>query len=332
MKKCLGIIPILLFLLSCQPEQQPRHEDLPFELAWHQEDAVRYGSLTLYPVLGTTEMIKENESISQIISLSEAIRQERFRITEKKPYGRFDDQDAVNKLTVQNKTEGVVLLMHGDVVQGGLQDRVLAENRIIPPRTITDIPVFCVEKGRWGYLIEEEEQSETTTTEQDKKILAFRGYYNVASSQVRKSMEGADGQEQVWSQVNAITSANEAISSTKAYAGLENSESFTQERNEYLSSFSGAFDHIPKAIGFVAVSGNEILGADIFGHPGLFRRQYEALLHSYITDAITHPQEGECSTERIKKYGEQLKKYFVQQGPNTRKLTHEGALVYFSDL
>jgi len=221
--------------------------------------------------------------------------------------------------------------MNGDIVQGGRQDRVLAQNRIIPPRTITDIDVFCVEKGRWEFR-EEGEEENSQQKQEEKKILAFRGYYNVASSQVRRSMKYSNKQEEVWEQVSDITSANEANSQTHAYADLETSESYIQQRKTYLQAFESNFELNENVIGLVAVSGSEILGTDIFGHPDLFRRQYHSLLHSYITDAITLKKEGSCSEERIKVYADQLWTEYLKGGDGINKLDYQGALVCFSKL
>ena len=105
----------------------------------------------------------------------------------KKPYGRFEDSGAVNSLTVQNKSQDTVFIMSGDVVQGGRQDRVIAMDMVVPPRTITDIPVFCVEQNRWSYM-ENDQMIDDHQAQQNKKIYAFTGYYNVASNDLRKTV------------------------------------------------------------------------------------------------------------------------------------------------
>ena len=329
MNKSIGFILIAVLLGSCHPENSVEEEKTSFDIPYSQ--AVSFQHLTLYPVVASNDFIQNNEGIKALVNLKDAIQEERFRITEKKPYGRSNDAGAVNVLTVQNKTPNTIFLMNGDIVQGGRQDRVLAQNRIIPPRTITDIDVFCVEKGRWEFR-EEGEEENSQQKQEEKKILAFRGYYNVASSQVRRSMKYSNKQEEVWEQVSDITSANEANSQTHAYADLETSESYIQQRKTYLQAFESNFELNENVIGLVAVSGSEILGTDIFGHPDLFRRQYHSLLHSYITDAITLKKEGSCSEERIKVYADQLWTEYLKGGDGINKLDYQGALVCFSKL
>lgn len=329
MKKNLLFLFIPFFLIGCQPEQSSNKDQqstVPFTI--DQAAAVTHEFLSIYPIVASEVFIAQNEGIRELIGLKEAIGQPRFRITEKKPYGRFDDENAVNRLTVQNKTTNTVFLMSGDVVQGGRQDRVLAHNRIIPPRTITDVKVFCVEKGRWDYELENPD----APSRSNKKTMAFRGYYNVASSQVRRTIKYSNQQQQVWDQVSKITKANEAENHTKAYTGLERSDNFIQKRNEYLEAFDKQFEDMPQMVGIVAISGNDILGADIFGHPKLFQNQYNALMHSYITDAITLKREGSYNKEKLSLYARELWTDFQNEGKGAEKLFYQNALVYFSKL
>src|SRR5438309_6102204 len=58
----------------------------------------------------------------------------------------------VNQLTVENVAGDVeIFLMTGDIVKGGKQDRAIAFDMIIPPKSGA-IPIgsFCVEHGRWS--------------------------------------------------------------------------------------------------------------------------------------------------------------------------------------
>ena len=286
--------------------------------------------MQLFPIRATESFIEANAGAAELVNLKEAISDKRFRITEKKPYGRMNDNGAVNALTVQNKSEHTVFLMAGDVVQGGRQDRVIAADMAIPPRTITDIPVFCVEQNRWYYQ-EDDEVVDDHMAQQNKKIFAFTGYYNVASSQVRKSVTLSKNQEEVWQSVSKVTVANKASSETGAYANLEKSEDYTQLRNQYLHFFQDKFDASENVVGVIAVTGKEILGADIFANPELFQKQYKALIHSYITDAITDGAEVAASKERIEFFVKELKKDYKQPQANA-KYRFNDAMVHYTKL
>src|SRR5262245_65451451 len=57
----------------------------------------------------------------------------------------------VNRLTIQNRSNQDVFVQAGDIVKGGQQDRTLALDLIVPPKS-RRIPIdaFCVEHGRWS--------------------------------------------------------------------------------------------------------------------------------------------------------------------------------------
>src|SRR5262249_59909440 len=54
-------------------------------------------------------------------------------------------------LTIQNKSNEDVFVQAGDIVKGGQQDRALALDLIVPPKSgRIPIDAFCVEQGRWS--------------------------------------------------------------------------------------------------------------------------------------------------------------------------------------
>jgi len=57
----------------------------------------------------------------------------------------------VNRLTIQNRSNQDVFVQAGDIVKGGQQDRALALDLIVPPKSgRIPIDAFCVEQGRWS--------------------------------------------------------------------------------------------------------------------------------------------------------------------------------------
>lgn len=327
-----ALLLTLFIAPACQQEKTTQEEQSAasevFAVNTDKNEELEYEYLRIYPIIGSEEFITGNEGIQNFQTLGEAITNDRFRITEKKPYGRFSDQGAVNSLTVQNKTDEAVFLMAGDVLQGGNQDRVIGEDQVIAAASINDIPVFCVEKGRWSPHAEQDGE------QTDKKpIYAFRGYYNVAASEVRRSVKHSKNQSEVWEKVGKVTAINNAEASTGTYAALENSDQFTETRTSYLRFFSDKFEEQKKAIGMVAVSGNRVIGTDVFGHPNLFQRQYEALLHSYITEAISSGAVPEMSEQKAQAYANSLQRTFKKQKDNpSYRFDYNGQMIHFTDL
>lgn len=56
----------------------------------------------------------------------------------------------VSKLTVSNRDTKPVLLLEGELLEGGHQHRVCARDVILAPGETRDVETYCVEQGRWG--------------------------------------------------------------------------------------------------------------------------------------------------------------------------------------
>ena len=334
MRRSILLFALLSFLFACQQQESNQQQDTAgvsnsFEVISTDNPELQYENLQIIPILASNKFIEENAAAANFKNLGEAIDNSKFRITEKKPYGRSDDMSAVNSLTVQNKSQDTVFIMSGDVVQGGRQDRVIAMDLVVPPKTITDIPVFCVEQNRWNY-IENNEIVDDHEAEQKKKIFAFTGYYNVASNDLRKTVAQSKNQQEVWDKVSQITATNKATTKTGTYSALEQSEEFTALRDKYLKFFEGKLQE-DKIVGVIALSGNEVLGADIFAHPNLFQKQFKSLIHSYVTDAITNGNEVAVSDEKIDQFTQELLKEYNNPKPGTQ-CKFEGTMVHYSKL
>jgi hypothetical protein len=97
----------------------------------------------------------------------------------------------VNRLTIQNRSNQDVFVQAGEIVKGGQQDRVLALDLIVPPRS-RRIPIdaFCVEQGRWS-------------RRGDEAVTAFSASNNTLASKDLKIAAKAKGsQGEVWANVS----------------------------------------------------------------------------------------------------------------------------------
>lgn len=322
------LFALLVFVLgSCRTDISPDQNTPPvpetLSLLSAEKPEWQYENLRLIPIVGDEDFLQANAAASEVKTLNEAIQNYRFRISEKKPYGRFEDSGAVNSLTVQNKTQDAVLLLSGDIVQGGRQDRVVGEDQIIAARSLKDIPVFCVEPHRWTYHNTTDE--EAVSKAENDKIFAFSGYYHVAAGDIRQTLASSKNQQEVWDKVGKITSEHEAGSETGTYAALEQSEAFTRQRDAYLNFFSDKFTDQEDMVGIIAVSGNRVIGSDVFGSPDLLQRQLDHLLYSYLTDAMTRGDSPQISEDLLLF---QLNKINQAMAAN-KGLHYNGALVHY---
>src|SRR5262245_18088500 len=98
-----------------------------------------FRNMTVYPLIGN-----DNRS-AQYLLLDEALERGLAEVTE------VNQSGSVPTLAFENKSPGPILLVVGDELRGAKQNRVLNLTLFISPRTKIDIPVSCVEQGRWAY-------------------------------------------------------------------------------------------------------------------------------------------------------------------------------------
>ena len=118
-------------------------------------DPIRHGNLTVFPVVAA-----KSYPTNEFLTLDEGLRSGDVVVTEAgsvqglirrhgAPQVRHDGAE-VNRLVLVNNSKRPLLLLAGEIVSGGKQDRVIGKDRIIPAESDPiDLSVFCVEPGRW---------------------------------------------------------------------------------------------------------------------------------------------------------------------------------------
>jgi hypothetical protein len=116
---------------------------------------IRQGNLTVFPVV-----VSSSRDTRDFLTLDEGLRSGEVVVTESgsvRPLIRRGDRGTpvhegaqVNQLVLVNNSKRPLLLLAGEIVTGGKQDRVIGKDRIVPAESEpVDLSVFCVEPGRW---------------------------------------------------------------------------------------------------------------------------------------------------------------------------------------
>ena len=140
-------------------------------------------------------------------------------------------------------------------------------------------------------------------------------------------------QNEVWNKVSETTDKNRASSSTGTLTSLKDSRDYVASLKEYHDHFSKVFKNDRDIIGFVAVSGDKILGADLFASNDLFSKQYENLLNSYASEAITSGSPVSIDYQKVAAYFNHLmdeKKQEENVKENGTMLKKEGKKLHIS--
>ena len=98
----------------------------------------RHLGLSVFPLKS-----KVHHATASYLVLDDALTTNQFRITEISEHG------SVNQLLAINDTDSQVFLLDGEELVGAKQDRVLNLSIMLAPKSRTEIPVSCVEHGRW---------------------------------------------------------------------------------------------------------------------------------------------------------------------------------------
>ena len=255
------------------------------------------------PAQNTNERTRNNintEEIQQSVNELNPPTQQRRR-REVNPQQRSTGTSAtVNTLFVENLSKDTVFLMAGEVVQGGKQDRVIAQDMILAPNSgKTALPVFCVESGRWTYKSGEKDN--------------FDKYYGGASMKLRGVVDTKQNQSEVWSEVSRSNEKNKVNSQTSAYTVQATSEEFQKNKKDYLAYFQDKFKNDANVVGVIVVTGKRVVGCDMFASPALFQSQYSTLLDSYINEAVTDGEAVNITQAEVTNYMDNLLKEDVGQ-------------------
>jgi hypothetical protein len=110
---------------------------------------LRYGPALAFANLAMIPLLRSDASRPAYVTLDEAMRTGRFRVTEVSETGH------VPELRVHNDLDVPVLLLDGEELVGAKQNRVVNLTLLVPAHTVLTIPVSCVEAGRWHHVAPE---------------------------------------------------------------------------------------------------------------------------------------------------------------------------------
>jgi hypothetical protein len=275
---------IMLFFMiaSVVCNAQYKSENLRLDDQTAMANKYKYENLQLYPIRANKAFRAEHKDLGKYVGLKEALEKQKIVVTEKSKQG------TVNSLFLENVSRDTIMILSGEVVQGGKQDRVIGQDLILYPKSgKKDVSVFCVEHGRWN---------------PKKGDGSFKEYFSISSNEVRKAATVKKDQQEVWNKVSETTSKNKAETSTGTLTALKESESFTKDLNKYASHFNNALANDDEVIGLVAVTGNTILGCDMFASHEIFKMYLPGLLNSYSTEAITSGKPASVSYQKVEAY------------------------------
>jgi hypothetical protein len=276
------------------------------EGGWRLLDPVNYENISVFPVVSAS-----TQDTSAFLTLDEGLSSGEVLVSEQGAAGLARTRDgrpvvipqynntgaSVNQLVLVNRSKRPLLLLAGELVSGGKQDRIIAKDRIVAPGADPlPLDVFCVEHGRWSSGSQ------------------FNAAKTIVHPSVREQAALKQDQQEVWSAVTsgstaqAAPAAPEARLSASAVAEAITVEAPTQsytkiyEKGRVGGSVDEFVEQVQKrfaratsnlkgehVVGVVVAYGGEVAWSDIFASADLFDRYWSKLLRSYAVEALARP-------------------------------------------
>lgn len=280
--RCLFTFCLSLFLLSASAQLTYETLYVDYDSAW------KFRNLKIIPIRRKGGGGMPGATGMNVVPLGEALSKGMVTVTER---GTTSFEN-VHWLRFNTHTDKSVYIGGGEIITGGRQDRMIIRDTILNPSDKDQyVPVMCVEEGRWS--------------EKEKKF----GYGNYANSDLRKVLDSGRNQVLIWKEVDRQLQAGQFSNKSFAYESRYKDKKYVLKGQEYFSYFMDKFRHSDSTIvGFIAVSGDNIIGSDVFDGTYLFYHQLEPLLWGYIDEAVNSGSPVTLQDAAVKRYADKLLK------------------------
>ena len=293
------------------------------EAEWRLLQPVTYENLTVFPVVSSS-----GYDTGAFMTLEEGLSRGDVIVREQGAEVLVRDRDgvrpavqnyggpSVNQLVLINRGKRPLLLLAGELVSGGKQDRVIGKDRIVPVGgEPLPLDVFCVEHGRWSSGSQ------------------FTAANTIVHPSVREQAAVNQKQGDVWASVVGGTAASAPAAApaprvsqdqlaravateapTQSYAKIYESRAVAPSVDAMVDEVQRRFRKETaglkgeRVVGVVIAYGGEVAWSDIFASGELFEQYWNKLLRSYAVEAVARPLLREtASIDDAREFLQQLK-------------------------
>jgi hypothetical protein len=264
---------------------------------WRLGAPVSFKNLVVFPVLSD-----ESTASVELITLDEGLRSAKVKITEMGADGRSraidrrrsGDSAEVNRLALTNNSGKALVLIAGEMILGGRQDRIVAHDCIIEA-TNAPVPldVFCVEHGRWSGDVafgQSRGSASGRGSSAGDVVNSFAveaaAVAPMALPNVREKAQAKKSQTEVWGAVSETVTVTSSASSTGDLNSVYQDKRVNKQLDDYERAFKAKMSE-SNIVGVVAAVGGRIVSADVFGNRSLFQIYWPKMLKSYALEAVS---------------------------------------------
>ncbi len=236
-------------------------------------EGMTLGDTTAVHGLGIVELISPDRTELPAISmLDEAMEKGEVRV------GEVSEGGQVPYLAVENTGGNPVLILEGEELVGGKQNRIVNATILVLAGSIIKIPVSCVESGRWDNRRYDFDSGKAIFRARSRAVQKESVTLSLRERGTFQSDQGA-----VWNEVGESLSDLGINSETSDFrAGRERVAHRIEE-------FVSALRPSERQVGAVFLSRDGILGCELLSTPELFGRCIEKIVRSFAFEVLTMP-------------------------------------------
>ncbi|HUJ28269.1 MAG TPA: DUF6569 family protein [Myxococcales bacterium] len=259
-------------------------------------DPISYRQLTVLPIV---QQSAADTPAAHYMTLEQGLSDHLVRIRE---------HGDVNSVVVENRGAQPLLLVGGEMILGGQQDRILGQDTLIEPHKARTVGVYCVEHGRWSGA---------------QQFGAAGGFVD---SKVRSRAKVSHSQQQVWDEVARKAEATNAATLTGTYRAV--TKKTEKAAKAYRDAIVPQLEALSAPVVGLAVAVNgRIVSVDAFATPELFAQYRDRILDAAAVGAQDAPADAAAPKVAPAAVNE-----FMQKAVSSGVKDGQGAAVYESAL
>ncbi|HLZ12786.1 MAG TPA: DUF6569 family protein [Candidatus Acidoferrum sp.] len=309
------------------PNPSPAPDPPKGDGGWRLLNPIAYENISVFPVVagstydtGAFLTLEEGLASGEVIVSEQGgagiVRNRGDRVPQ-----NYSSGASVNQLVLVNRSKRPLLLLAGELVSGGKQDRIIGKDRIVPAGAEPlPLDVFCVEHGRWSSganfsatntIVHPSVREQAAVNQKQTDV------WNAVRAGTTSTVEVTGGSPGIGTsagpgagsavpapRVSAmqIESTLRAEAPTESYDKLYNKsrsiggnvDTFVEEvQRRFARETSGLKNE--RVVGVVVAYGGEVAWSDIFASEDLFYKYWTKLLRSYAVEALARPNYREAA-------------------------------------
>jgi len=228
-------------------------------------DLARFGGLGVIPLC-----IDRCPNFPRLDTLEQALEKGTVRINE------VGEAGEVPHLLFQNGGDSAVIVLDGEEVVGGKQNRIVNTTLIILAQQTVKIPVSCIEAGRWH----ERDGADFQSGQAIFRAKSRAAQKASVTANVRAGNGYRSNQHAVWDQVA------ESLEALKVRSGTANFREARAKVADQIDEFVNAFRPAHNQIGSIFMNRSGILGVEMVGTPALYVQVCDKVTRSFGFEAL----------------------------------------------